>query len=128
RGDRVRALLCDGREQSRRDPSREQGVSRSCKSMRRKTGFNMKNRYVVRYTGLAPRDREYLLESYTQQWGDRGEKMADDLIANYAGMKGKFVKLGGHTTDDLTEAMVIGWNNHSRWAGRQYELVPVKIV
>lgn len=64
--------------------------------------------------------------------------MADRFVVRHVGdtwspqVRGRYEKLGGGTTEDISEAAVIGWTKkgHSRWTfyeGR-YELVPVSIT
>lgn len=77
----------------------------------------MKKRYIIRWTR---RDSDFDPRCYSP----------DYTIEQWREAMGEFryVKLGGGTTKDITEANVIGWQNCDVWRSRGYELIEVQIV
>lgn len=43
---------------------------------------------------------------------------------------GRYAKLGGSETDEISEATVLGWidNSNAKWKRYHFELIPVTIV
>lgn len=77
----------------------------------------MSKRYIVRWTVRdSDFDHHIYAPDYTiEQWR---EEMGEF----------RYIKLGGGTTRDITEANVIGWKDNDRWLRKGYELIEVSIV
>ena len=77
----------------------------------------MSKRYIVRWT---IRDSDFDPRCYPsdytiEQWRDEMGEF-------------RYLKLGGGTTRDISEANVIGWKNGDQWLARGYELIEITIV